>query len=243
MEYFLHDTRFTEAFANTDHTVLGKRLHPYCLWHQFNLELIQSPVLVGARVTPLDLWLAVQVCTTRWTPQHRIPDITPPSRLGFLWRVGRFNFSAEVRKFTVYFQDYISYPQLWPNNHDRDTESQGDGDRDMDENFELALHVVSQTTITWPEVWMMPIGMVRWISIGALKLSGAKVDIWTPDHQARKDVHVKKREAKIDETGRTIAAAEGIPYEAARERAKNEYWAGIKATHAFAKTRDRQRSP
>jgi hypothetical protein len=63
-ERFIHDDRFVEAFANRDHVVFGRRLAPYCLWHHFNLEVAQSPVLLGEPMSPLSLWEAVQICTT-----------------------------------------------------------------------------------------------------------------------------------------------------------------------------------
>ncbi len=137
MEYFLHDPNFTEAFANTDHVVFGKRLAPFCLWHQLNLELVQSKVLVSEPLTPLDLWVAVRVCTTPWTPYHRIPDLTPPGKLRFLWEVGRYNFSAEVKKFSGYLSDYLSFPKFWPNDHE--SRVQNAEDRDIDEHFETVI--------------------------------------------------------------------------------------------------------
>jgi len=237
-KFFLHDTNYTEAFANTDHTVLGKRLDPFCLWHQHCLELVQSKTLVGKPLTPFDLWVAVRVCTTPWSTQFRIPNLKAPSQLRWLWEVGRYNFADEVAKFSAYFEDYVSQPKLWPNSHEGDVE--GAGDRDMDDNFEIAIHLVTATTLAWPDVWTMPIGAARWCSLGALKMSGAKVDIWTPAHQARFEVHVKKREAKIDARGKEIAAAENIPYDAARVRAKEEYWAKVKNQHAIAALKSKQ---
>jgi hypothetical protein len=68
---FVHDERFVEPFLNRPHTVLGERLLPFSLWTQFNLELIQSPFLLGHREPTLhDLWAAVRCASTPWTPAH-----------------------------------------------------------------------------------------------------------------------------------------------------------------------------
>lgn len=226
-EVFVHDDRFVEAFANKDHVVLGKRLDPYCLWHQFLLEVAQSNVLLGDRLTPFDLWLAVRVCTTPWSQGHRVPDLTPPGKLRFIWEVGRYNFSAEVAKFQAYYDDYVRGPKLWPNQHKTKVDGTA-AERDFDENLELALHVFKLGNFTWREVWTLPIGMLRWCSIGFSKLEGAKIDIWTPEHEEMFQAHKVRREAGIDARGKEIAAETGLPFAEARKQAHDEYWAKVK---------------
>ncbi len=104
------------------------------------------------------------------------------------------------------------------------------------------MHLVTATTITWQQAWTMPVGMARWSSVEALKLAGARVDIWTPEHQARFEVHKRKREAKIDARGKEIARAESIPYETARQKAHDEYWAQIENQRALATAKSKHRS-
>lgn len=226
-ERFVHDDRFVEAFANQSHTVLGRRLDPFCLWHQFNLEVAQSKVLLGEPLTPFDLWLAVRVCTTPWTASHFVPDLRPPSMLRFLWEMRRFNFAKEVRKFQDYYDDFASGPRYWPNDH-RQEEAGAAPQRDLDENLELALYVMKEGRFTWPEVWTMPLGVLRWSSAGLAKLSGAKLDIWTPEHEEMFQTHVAKREAAIDARGKEIEATTGLDPVAARKQAHDEHWARVK---------------
>jgi hypothetical protein len=222
---FVHDTGFVEAFSNTDHTVLGKRLDPFCLWHQLNLEVAQSKILTGDKLTPLDLWIAVRICTTPWTPHHRAPVLKPPGTLKFLWDVGRFNFAEEVAKMSAYLVDYSMGPRFWPNQHES---KEGAGDRDMDEILEMVSILIHLGGVSLQEAWTMPIGAARWLNTALLKVSGNKVDIWTDQHEVAFQEHKRKREAKIDERGKEIAAAENIPFEAAREKASKEYWANWK---------------
>ena len=97
---FVHDDRFVEPFANRPHTVLGKRLFPYSLWVQCNLEWVQSPFLLMNRPPNLhDLWVAVQCASTPWTPEGYTPDLRAPGKLKWLWAMRRFNPRMEVAKF------------------------------------------------------------------------------------------------------------------------------------------------
>lgn len=231
---FVHDDRFVEAFANVDHDVLGRRLDPYCLWHQFNLEVAQSKVLLGEPLTPFDLWVAVKICTTPWSPGQRVPSLKAPGRLRFVWEVGRFNFPAEVAKFQAYFDDYNSPPKLWPQNHKQVDGVVAAPDRDFDENLELAVHLVKDGAFTWQQVWTLPIGVLQWVSTGLSKFSGAKIDIWTPEHEEMFQAHKARREAGIDARGREIAAATGLPFAEARKKANDEHWAKVHNTYGNA---------
>jgi len=237
VQYFVHDTNFVEAFSNVPHRVLGKRLDPFCLWHQFNLEVMQSKVLLGAPLTHLDVWLFVRVCTSKWTPAHYVPQIKPPSVLELLWLSKRYDLAKEVRKISDYLVDYCSRPKFWPNNH----EQKMGNDRDFDENLEIALHVAKESSLSWREVWTMPLGMLHWTSTGLAKLAGAKVDIWTPEHEEMFQAHKIKREAKIDAEGKKIAEAEGIPYADARKKANDAYWAEVNNAYAAARSKPEHR--
>ncbi len=225
-ELFVHDDRFVESFANRDHTVFGKRLAPFCLWHQLNLEIAQSKVLLGEPLTPLDLWVAVRICSTPWNPQHRVPNVRPPGTVRFLWEAGRFRFADEVAKFQAYYNDYVSGPKLWPNQH-KQGETGAAPQRDFDENLEIALHVFKSGNFTWEQVWTLPLGMLHWCSVGFQKLEGAKIDIWTPEHEEMFQEHKRRREAGIDARGKEIAAETGLPFEEARKQAHDEYWAKV----------------
>ena len=228
---FVHDAGFLEAFSNGTHTVLGKRLAPFCLWHQLNLEKAQAKVLTGEALTPLDLWIAVRICTTPWTPQFPAPDLRPPGLYRFIFTVGRYKFAREVAEFEAYLLDYVSGPKFWPNQHES---HEGDGDRDIDDNLELALHLVKDGGFSWRDAWTMPLGVARWNSAGLAKLAGHKVDIWTPQHEALFEQHKKKREAEIDAHGREIAEKEGIPFEQARQKANDQYWKTVNDRMAHA---------
>lgn len=232
--HFVHDTAFVEAFSNTQHRVLGRRLDPFCLWHQFNLEVAQSKLLLDLPFTLFDLWTAVEICTSPWTPSHQIPRIRKVSKLRFLWMMRRYKLQEETLKFSAYLVDYSTRPKFWKNNH----ETKFGNERDFDENLELALHLVKQG-FSWREVWTLPLGMLHWNSVGLSKLAGAKVDIWTPEHQRMFDAHVKQREARLDAEAMSVAQSKGIPFDQARADVTKQYWE--KVNNGYAQQRAQPR--
>ena len=146
---------------------------------------------------------------------------------------------AEVKRFQHYYDDYTPGPKYWPNTHLNGEEGTAP-QRDIDENLELALHVKRGGHFTWQEVWTMPLGMLRWNSTALAKLDGAKIDIWTPEHEEMFAAHKIRREAGIDERGKAIAAEKGLPFDEARKQAHEEYWAKIKTTYGHAAQQSKQ---
>ncbi len=223
---FVHDESFVEAFSNKTHTVLGKRLFPYSLWHQFNLEISQSALLLGAPLTPLDLLRAVRICSSRWNWEFNTPNLRSPGLIRGMWEVGRFNLREEVLKFEAYFRDYHSAPKFWPNEHKGKT----GGVRDVDEVLETATQL---ETKGYPseEVWNMPIGVAKWRSAVISKLEGSDLQFWTPLDEDAFRKHKAKREAAIDARAKEISQAEGILYADARKKAIAERTARVKGTY------------
>lgn len=226
-ERFVHDDRFVEAFANKTHKVFGVRLRPFSLWHQFNLEIAQSPLLLGAALTPLDLLRAVRICSSSWNPEFVTPDLRPPGFLRGMWQIGRFSFVEEVRKFEAYYNDFNTGPKFWANGHKG---KMGGGPRDVDEVLETACHLEMKGYDS-AEVWDMPIGVARWRSAVVSKLEGSDLQFWTPLDEEAFQKHKAAREAKIDARGREIAAAKGIPFVEARKQAHAEHWAKVKSNY------------
>ncbi|MDR1279868.1 MAG: hypothetical protein LBK99_03485 [Opitutaceae bacterium] len=232
-DILVHDERFTEAFANTDHTVYGKRLAPFCLWHQLNLELVNSPLITGDAVTPIDLWAAVKICTAPFSPGGIVPRLNPVRgwrKLVEIWRFSRYDFRKEFSRFEDYLADFQSPPKLWPNHH----KGGGQSARDMDEILEAAAHVIHETGWSEETVWMMPIGKLHWYSTAFLKFKGADIMIWTPLDEEAFQEHKKKREARIAARAAMLEKEEGLSPEAARKQAHDEYWARVKKFYANA---------
>ncbi|MEY4489009.1 MAG: hypothetical protein RIQ79_1517 [Verrucomicrobiota bacterium] len=225
---FVHDDRFVEPFANRPHTVLGKRLYPFSVWTQCNLEWAQSPFLLMNRQPNLhDLWVAVQCASTPWTPEHYVPDLRSPGKFRWLWSMRRYNARMELAKFYAYMQDFAVGPKFWPNQHKHGTAVEPT--RDCDENLELAVYAEHEFKWTPEVVWTMPIGQLRWRAALVNKFKGGDNAFWTPLDEEAFQAHKAKREAGITERGKELERLNPkLTPEKAREQAKEEYWAKVK---------------
>lgn len=222
---FLHDENYAEAVANTAHQVYGTALRPYCLWHRLNLELAQSPILLGQAVTPLDLWRAVRICSTCWTPEGRAPNLRPPTPLRFAWLSWRYRFADQVAAFQAYLSDYSRGPQLWPSVAKGSTK-----ERDIDETLETVCYLLARSNLTLPEIWTMPVGMLSWYTLGIQRAHGAELPVWTPEHQAAFEKHKAEREARLDEEAVKLQQERPeLTAEQASKQVRDAYWASVRA--------------
>jgi len=196
---FVHDERFVEPFLNRPHTVLGERLLPFSLWTQFNLELIQSPFLLGHREPTLhDLWAAVRCASTPWTPAHYGPDLAVPrrlfARLAWSLRYQRYDLRMETAKFAVYMRDFATGPRFWSNHHKGTCDRAGS---DLDDNLELAGMIEHGFKLPPETVWTMPLGQLRWRAAILNRIKGGDLRVWTPLDEQRAEAHRKEQEAAI----------------------------------------------
>lgn len=222
---FLHDENYAEAVANTAHRVYGTALRPYCLWHRLNLELAQSPILLGQAVTPLDLWRAVRICSTCWTPEGRAPNLRPPTPLRFAWLSWRYRFADQVAAFQAYLSDYSRGPQLWPSVAKGSTK-----ERDIDETLETVCYLLARSNLTLPEIWTMPVGMLSWYTLGIQRAHGAELPVWTPEHQAAFEKHKAEREARLDDEAAKLRQEHPeLTAEQAGKQVRDAYWASVRA--------------
>ncbi|MEI6715722.1 MAG: hypothetical protein WCO60_18370 [Verrucomicrobiota bacterium] len=220
---FVFDTRFAEAFLPVEHVVFGKRLLPFCSWHKFQLEIINSPLLLNEPCSIVNLEHAVNICRTTF-PQvahFKAADTWFRRALWFLDK-RRYSLHAEIRKFGDYLVNHNSGPKLW----DKANE-EGGKEPDCDDNLEAVCYFWKHSKCTEREAWMVPLGRMRWYNTLFSRMDGAQVDFWTPKDEEAFAAHVKKREAKIETTAQGYFEAGGVSIEEARERAKTEYWAEV----------------
>lgn len=223
--HFVHDENYAEAVANTTHKVYGRTLRPYCLWHRLQLELAQSPILLGLAVTPLDLWRAACICSSRWSIDGRTPDTRPPSFLRFVWLAWRFPFSKQAAAFQTYLNDYSRGPKLWPSVGKGQTK-----ERDIDETLETVCYLLARSNLTLSEIWTMPVGMLSWYTLGIQRAHGAELPVWTPEHQAAFDAHKAEREARLDQEAVELRRSHPeLTAEQASKQVRDAYWASVRA--------------
>lgn len=99
------DRAFAASYIDNGntHRVLGVKLHPFCAWHLFLLQAVDSPFLQAGQVYLFHIRRAVGICRLRY-PQSRV---RPP----WTWNVNQKKLHREVAKFLRYIGDYINKPE------------------------------------------------------------------------------------------------------------------------------------
>jgi hypothetical protein len=187
------DERFRESWFNSDHVVLGRRLHPFCLYDALILSEANSPFVTEDEdhakntFSLEDLQTAVLICSTD-------PEVFLASRFVRTWRdrlrlwwfgvtsrrlcrtVSHLDFQGKL--FSAYLRDYNAGPELW---HD-------EGDAPVNAiPWVLAnvVHLIRTTTMTHKEVWRMPIGQAFWYSSSiAIQMGTSKSELMTAEEEA-----------------------------------------------------------
>lgn len=104
--------RFFEAFAHSEHRVMGRRMQPFSLRHRFWLEACGSPLVAGGEVSLIDLELASRICAVRF---ERLDVLVPAllsrtprwwEKVRFLWWVFRGAATSEYERLLQYFVDH-----------------------------------------------------------------------------------------------------------------------------------------
>lgn len=104
---------FFEAFLNSSHRVLGKRLEPYSLRHLMILSRIQSPLIHGGAVTLSDLMIAVLVCS-QMSVEGSLNALEAKDWRSWLWQrnARKADVSRELNAFLAYLHDFTSLPEF-----------------------------------------------------------------------------------------------------------------------------------
>jgi hypothetical protein len=104
------DKRFTSAFTDPGLTkLLGRFVSPFCLLHRVQLEAAESPLLrSGAGIRPLDLLVAVKVCSG-----ERLDKLTWKDS----WYLGKMTsngdyFAEQIERFSNYVL-VSAWPKFW----------------------------------------------------------------------------------------------------------------------------------
>lgn len=197
---------FQEAFASTPHEVMGKRLRPFCLYYQFWLDFIESPLWTGKRPASLiDLEIATRLCSCDYGEAERI--IQEHRNRGrfhaWYWKVLgrwiwalkalRFNTKIEAEKFHAYIHSTYSPPEF-----------HGSSRRNPAEEFPPVLGTVCWLVEWggWAErrVWMLPLGRAHWYVTGYLRNKGVSLKLVTERDKAERALRSRilaEAEAKL----------------------------------------------
>ncbi len=102
-----------ECIFHARHTICGRRLKPFTLWHAWLLDFCQSPFVSSTPGTAADLALAIEVCSRPASTPARSPhlDLRPDRRLTA--RIFRDGFRETADAFRAYLGDYVALPRCW----------------------------------------------------------------------------------------------------------------------------------
>lgn len=178
------DQRFYEAWFNTEHQVLGRRLHPFCLNDALILSLAESPFLLGTgseiHYGLTDLQMAVKICSTpaRTFLNARLDREWFGGLRAALWtsQCKRMEFSEQCQRFVSYIDDFNSPPLTWHDDGDA-----GDGKLRAPWVLANACFLIRQTTFTPDEVWTMPLGMSLWYCATISEQLGSKIQLMSEE--------------------------------------------------------------
>lgn len=197
---FSHDLApdYNDADPWSSHVVLGKRLRPYSLWHNFMLETIDSPLIHGLPPTHLDLVRAIAIFRSRFR------QWSLPTRLGVvdLYHLARHGLPYHVLALDEYVKDFNSEPEFTvksptPSSGAKATSSKLIVGR-APEIFRMAAEMIGWSGWSDQKVWEMPMSEVRWYLTQALRdqlvPKGADVDFLTDEDR---EMQRKMREAGL----------------------------------------------
>jgi len=87
------DSAFAAAYIDNGNSYrfLGVKVRPFCLWHLFLLDTIDSPFIKGGIVTSWDLRTAIGACRLKYLQSRiRRPILRCLTRNDLKWEVARF---------------------------------------------------------------------------------------------------------------------------------------------------------
>jgi hypothetical protein len=172
---------FDERDPWSEHRVLGLRLRPFSLWHQFLLSAADSPLLQSeSEIELTDLARAVSICRCRY---HQ-SDFGVGMRLRSWWSVaGKGGFAKELSAFRDYIRDFQSSPEysIIPPDHAAPSTPRGQ----PPELLKIVDDVMHEARCSRRAAWEMPEGEARWWHAMALRRKGVDLNFMTPEERAR----------------------------------------------------------
>ncbi len=152
--------QFAEAFINTEHRVLGRKLKPFCLRHCLYLEAIGSPFMgvingEGVPIKREDLELAVLICSS--DSDDVIKSMAKGNTISTLSMRFR-RFKPNCTKFASYLADYISLPKTW----EKSSKNSKSPKINAPWILSKVMFFITKTSLTLKEAWELPLGELMW---------------------------------------------------------------------------------
>ena len=107
---------FLESFLHEEYTILGYKLHPFCLDDWIILDALRSPLIYGGPVSMMDIHLAVTACSV-----GSVSEFYKVTRKPSLWRrvftrlISKVKVTPVLAQFNRYMEDHLPiFPLLKP---------------------------------------------------------------------------------------------------------------------------------
>ena len=188
------DSLLTEALINSKYRVLGKKLRPYCLWHEFLLLASENPFFVESSEEEANiahLEAAARICCCKYGE-------LPSQKINSKWVAVKaviLGVEKQLASFKTYIDDYNSGPQIW---HEEKKEEGGSKSGPPGTIF-TAVSCLS-LGIDERRVWEMPIGIALWYSATRQFDKGGEMDFVTErNRNIMENLKKQLAEAKTNE--------------------------------------------
>jgi len=174
-----NNSRCLENWVNVPHTVLGKRLAPFCLLHLQWLEHLGSPLFFTSQQATLsDLELAVLICSSRSSEEilSRLQSKSPVLSF-WRWRNRKKPLVGEIKAFLAYQDDFCSLPEF----------ATKDGGQTVEKIPCLLLQLatlIKETGWRQGDVLTMPVGQVVWLNSAFSYLSTGETAVVSDKERA-----------------------------------------------------------
>lgn len=189
----MRDDRFLGVFFARPRRVLGRLLRPFSMRHRLTLEAIGSPfVNPGSRATPVDLILAVRVCSID-DPLEAVSGSSFSdwfAGVKMRRRPGIFEFHAAA--FADYIAEFSTPPSLF-------AEPSGGSGRGVHWTLTVATALV-EAGFEEERVWNMPEGLAVWYYVAGSIRKGAEMEILTTEAEENLpgvEAAIAEAEAKV----------------------------------------------
>lgn len=174
------DPKFAAAFIDggARHRILGILLKPYCLWHLYLLQVVDSPFLRAGVITVFDLKTAIGICRLTY-PNSNVKRSWWP-----LWSTQKAHHKR-VSRILSYFGDYIEKPDWYfiPSGKSSTPSRRG---TPPPEPLAVGFDAAESMRITFPQAMELPIAQAYIAQAMNFRNKGANMDFAIDDEVEEK---------------------------------------------------------
>jgi hypothetical protein len=136
--------------------ICGKQLRPFSLAHEYFLEYVQNPYLVGGKTSKEKLLEAILVCSMTYSEIAEYickPKVLNVAIWALRWRMHNLKVAGE--SFLVYLDDYFDTPEHWIKEN-----SSGEGYASPWQ-YHIVRILCDKYNCTLDDAWNMPVNLAR----------------------------------------------------------------------------------